>query len=263
VTRVAIIGPLASFAAAVASAPLAAQDDSTVVRKVMVSPGGWTRTDGVIRGVTPIAPETWTTDADFPSDVRVDERLKVYVGVDLQISEQGEVLSCNPRGFGVGSEVPRHGYLHASLDTTCEIFETRAKYAPAIDTEGASVAIKITPRIVFESIPDGSPDFAVVPPPAPPPRGGPNRSRQVEPKSILRIVSKDQMVTNFEPVAALDIGKDGLVSRCYISESTGSNLSDAAVCKYLMSREFKPALGWNGKPVIRYSFRAKVRIERE
>lgn len=263
VMKIAMAGPLASFAAAVASAPLAAQDDSTIVRKVTVSPGGWTRAEGVIRGATPIAPETWTTDADFPSDVRVDERLKVYVGVDLQISEKGEVFSCNPRGFGVGSEVPRHGYLHAWLDTTCEILETRAKYVPAIDTEGAPVAIKITSRIVYESFPEGAPKFLVVPPPTPPPRVGPNRSRQAEPKSDLRIVTDDQMITNFVPVAALDVGKDGLVSRCYINESTGSNLSDAAVCKYLMRQEFVPALGWNGQPVNRYSYKAKVRIERE
>jgi len=215
-------------------------DDSELIRDVVVFTGNSVDAPGTIRGAKAVGAGGWGTPADFPADIP-DQELRVSVGVNLTLDLQGKVLSCD-RDYIVASK-PDHRSVTDWIAATCGIIQRKGSFAYAIDEAGRPVQSTYRMTAVFEIKKPGQRPYMAPPAPAPPSAFYQQRAK---PKKDLALKLGDPAITNVTPRTFLDIDAKGRVVRCRIWVSTGSDASDADVCRYLTKQKFVPAIGRDG-----------------
>lgn len=225
--------------ALIVSAPgLAAEGEP--LRSVVVFTGNSVDAPGTIRGAKAVGADGWGTPADFPVDIP-DEELRVSVGVNLTLDPQGKVLSCD--SDFVGASKPDHRTVTDWIAATCGIILRKGSFAYAIDEAGRPVPSTYRMTAVFEIKKPGQRPYMAPPAPAPPSAFYQQRAK---PKKDLALKLRDPAIRNATPRTFLDIDAKGRVVRCRIWVGTGSDASDAAVCRYLTKQKFAPAIGRDG-----------------
>jgi TonB family protein len=174
---------------------------------------------------------SYFSDDDYPaSAMRAEE--EGNVSFNLTISREGTVSDC----------VITSSSGSAALDeTTCRVLRERARYTPAMDARGHAVAGSDNGRVTWRLPP--------APPPPPPSSEGQERAEGRGRANLTSYFSDDDY-----PAAALaggqegtvafrlTISREGRVSDCVVTATSGSPLLDDTTCRILRSRaRYAPA----------------------
>lgn len=246
----AIVGPTASFA-----------EDAGLTRDVKFFTGGTYPDPGIVRAAKAVDIGNWATPEDFPTEVTV-RRMYMNVRVSVALDASGKVTGCGPADpqYSLFSNDGENKSLIDWVGVTCALITERGKFTYAIDPNGMPVPSEYRMTAQFEVRPEGTAGF--MPPPAPWPASKFFRKR-AEPKKPLKLALKDPSITNTVPRAFVDIDTKGKTSGCRVSVSTGSDKSDAAVCRYLLKQKFSPAIGQEGTKVAENYFQIDLPITRQ
>ena len=244
--------------AMVVPVPGFAHDEALLVREVVVLPGNTVSEEGIIRGARALDPDSWATPADFPDGIPT-EPLSVNVYVTLKLDAQGKVQSCGESDppYSVFATRAEHRTLRDWAAVTCAMIAEKGRFAYAIDTDGTPVPSAYRMATSYRIKPEGEPRY--YPPPAPWPNSHFYRKR-AEPKKPLGLALDDSAITDPTPRTFLDIDTKGKVTRCLVWHGTGSDTSDAAVCRYLKKQKFTPAIDRNGAVVAEQGFRVDLPV---
>ena len=242
-----------------------AQDDG-YERSVSVGSRYYSIPPNAIRLPEPIEPESWASPTDFPT-MAEPRNLRVSANVTLSIGADGAVESCRSgkRGpvFGANRDVmtPQDW-----VTNSCKIIVDHGRFIPAIDSEGERIRVEIDMGVRYTMRQAGmaAEKLVTLPPPAPPPSSPsrPSKSRSAAPLRELGIVVNDPAIKVSPAEAIIDIDATGVVTKCRIRKSSGSDKADAAVCKHLRRTKFTPRLDYEGRPGPDVYYIAKVPIQR-
>ena len=229
-------------------------DEAALDRTVKVYTGNTVDTPGIIRGAKAVGADGWATTADFPIDIASQE-LRVSAGVGLSLDAAGKVLSC--KQSYIGSSKPDHRNLTDWTSAACAIVARDGVFTYAIDASGKPAPSEYFMTIEFEMKKPGARPYMA--PPSPPPASA-FYQRRAKPKKDLSLKLRDPAITNATPRMLIDINTKGRVSRCRIWTGTGSDASDAAVCRYLTKQKFPPAIGRDGVVTEEKYFRVDLPV---
>jgi TonB family protein len=170
---------------------------------------------------------------------------------------KGFAAEANPYLHGLGVLTPRGPALLAQLAAggTVEVARSDGTVLDRLDLRGIGPALaRLGPCGRDVATRANFPPVAPPPPPPPPQRG---TVRPARAQALLH-----QLLSNADyPAAAirageqglvgfrLDVGKDGRVTGCAITASSGSAILDSTTCQLMIRRaRFTPALDHEGKP---------------
>lgn len=78
--------------------------------------------------------------SDVPATAVAEKKREVAVTVRLEVDEKGSVAKCEV----VDTDAPKE-----LADTVCPIFSTKAKFTPAVDSNGSPQAATVTQTVKF------------------------------------------------------------------------------------------------------------------
>ncbi|MEM8726952.1 MAG: TonB C-terminal domain-containing protein [Pseudomonadota bacterium] len=247
------------------ASPAFAQDDG-YERTVSVGARYYSLAPNAIRLPEPIELENWASPADFPA-LAQPLPLRVSVNLTLSISADGAVEACRAGKRGPVFGANRHAMSPQDwVAASCKIIMDHARFIPAIDSEGDRIGVEFDMGVRYDMYKAGlaTETLPTIPPPAPPPspRLGPSKSRRAAPTKELGIVFDDPGIQSSLVEAIIDIDATGVVRKCRIRGSSGSDKADAAVCKHLRKTKFTPRLDYEGRPGPDVYYIAKVPIRK-
>jgi TonB family protein len=182
-------------------------------------------------------PGDWVLTDDYPEAALAEERTGL-VAFRLTVDGAGSVSAC---------EVTESSG-HDDLDTTtCALLTERAKFQPALDSNGKPVSGKYSNRVRWQipDYPDGPQVVSIRSFPQPPLIADFGNfylyEKDYPPEAVQR---KLEGVTNFD----LFITAEGKVGRCVVTTSSGHDVLDRQACATASTWKFTPALGVDGNP---------------
>jgi hypothetical protein len=169
--------------------------------------------------------------------------------IRLSITEAGAVTEC---------KMVEPSKVASINDHTCKHLSQHAIFHPALDMQGAPVAVTGEFHVYYYiNIFDLKKPPKLIPPPAAPINHRPN---QKDTSPVNEIVAADlgltaDLIAKHKIswiVLSVDVDASGTASRCMFQTPTYDNALDVSICEKVMRQKFNAAINYDGEPTSSY-----------